>query len=391
MAVPGSDRISPILALVARIRTRLWAADLARRARIGLLGATALGTLGAFLLAWLVGNQASAWSHPQTLATVAVAVIPLLAALPIAARRRPVPEQAARIADRELGADGLLLTAWEIARAEAPAAGARAVVLDQAARRLAGWSIEAASAPRGPGAAALTAPILAWLAVLAWLLLAPTGAPPQYRPAALDMPVREIPAAPNAAPDAAASLARAIDSLDPVPAEPTKTADGDPGGAPGGSPRGMIGDNPEEGSAALAASGPGLPEGQSAGNAGGSEAPGPRTGGAAGSGATGAGTGAAPPAAELAPKHASSPDLPVGLRPLSRTGGAADSDGPGSALNAGRPEPLPNARPAAPRATAAQAQARLVRPREAAQRALLDRYAHAVASGKWRVARDKGP
>lgn len=162
-----------VLSLVQREMAWERMGDLRALLRTALAASALLGVL-ASLLAIL---PLMPW-RPDAVRSIAFASLPLLAVIPAAATRHLDMARSAMRLDRSLGAGGLLVTAWDLAR-RGPSTAPERLVLEQAAKAHERWSMAWRSLrgnPRGPG---LMPPLLAWLAVCAWLVIQSPATPVQ--------------------------------------------------------------------------------------------------------------------------------------------------------------------------------------------------------------------
>ena len=374
-----------VLNLVSRARGRLWFAEALRLIRLGLLGSAIIGVPIA-----LAGPAARAARGGQAGPALAVlASLPLLAALLVSAMRRPTAFEAARRLDRRLGAETLLLTAWDLGRSHRMG-GAGALVLERAGRLADQWDARFCAEGGTRHLAPLVPAFLMWAAATVWLLLAGLSsglgdAPEPLSPGlpgATETPMdQERPTDPPTLESLVADLRRtaepaSMDASGPPPNSPDLTHE-----APSGAMIAIAaGPGPEPTLAASPSSGPGeaVPGTSEAHKSGRSVPRGPGGGTASGPGAAGIGTHAAPEAVVVPPSRA-----PAETRPMTGSSLALARDGVstaepgGGAIPLAPQEPSPERAPkveARPSAATPIARARLARPLAPAQRALIDRY-----------------
>ncbi len=317
-----------IAPLVRRVRLGLWGEATLRLLSSALWVSALMVALGA-LTRWLLGT-------PGASTVLALAALPLLTALGLALTRRPSLAEAALVADRRLGAEALLVTAWHLGQAEAAGpeqrpgtrsgTGTGPLVLARAGRAARRWALDPRLTPRTP---LPWTPVLATLAAVPLLGLNPvwvgpggagtadgTGSGSGATPVQAPMPAR--------GPDPSA-LAQAIAALGPEPgpvADAERSLAPEPEGRAPGSRQAEVQPGPP--------AHPSAPQGQ-----------------AAGSGTAGL--------AQAQPGPADPPDAPVGPQPQTSaplaggpgTGGPEGAGtlamqrqaGPTEASPAGEPDP----------------------------------------------------
>jgi hypothetical protein len=211
--------------LVRHVRRRQHVATIRRVLRVALAAAASvLAALALLRLSSLVGTQQPA---PPLLIGGAALVAAFLVALTLAAKRR-LPRasprggkglyEEARLVDRLLGADSLLLTACEIRRRGAPADPMQGLVLQQAEAALNGWRKRASALRLEPTPGSLLAPTLALTAAATFLVATFQGSAP---PATSHWPGASspVPPAPVAFSELRKAIARAAERTPGAPGE----------------------------------------------------------------------------------------------------------------------------------------------------------------------------
>jgi hypothetical protein len=258
--------VTGIDALVRRVRLGLWGEAALRLLNPVLWVSALMVALGA-LARWRLGI-------PGAVTLLALAALPVLAALGLALARRPSLAEAALVADRRLGAEALLVTAWHLAQAEAAGSeampGARSgtgsgtgrVVLARARQAAQDWALDPRLAPRTP---LPWTPMLAALAALPLLGLDPVRVGPGGVGTAGGSGPRPVHAPMSARGPDPSALAQAIAALVPEPGPQAEADLGLPPQRPGGAPGSpQIGPQavPQSGPAARPSASQGQPPGQ---------------------------------------------------------------------------------------------------------------------------------
>ena len=136
--------------LCRRQRNRIWRDRVRRHIAPAIAYSATVLTLGA------AGHQL--WRPLDATVVVLAALAPALAALLLLAlRTRPDEQAGAAEADRLIGANSLLVTAWELTRSRAETRGAARLVLQRCETALPGWSLPPETRPASPGIARLLA------------------------------------------------------------------------------------------------------------------------------------------------------------------------------------------------------------------------------------------
>jgi hypothetical protein len=127
--------------LVRRQRNRIWLQRTGRR----------LGSAGFYCatILMLAGAVHQLLLPLDTLAIIVTATVPpLLYLCWLALTQKPTAQQGAAAADRRLGADSLLVTAWEITRADADIQRVEKLLLERCASKMSLWTDSLAAAQR---------------------------------------------------------------------------------------------------------------------------------------------------------------------------------------------------------------------------------------------------
>lgn len=215
--------------LVRRVRLGLWGEATLRLLTPALWVSALMVALGA-LARWRLGT-------PGAVTLLALAAWPVLAALGLALARRPGLAEAALVADRRLGAEALLVTAWHLGQAEAtgseerPGTGTGPLVLARARRAAEHWALDPRLRPSTP---LPWTPMLAALAALPLLGLNPVWVGPGEVGTAGGSGPGPVHSPLSARGPDPSALAQAIAALGPEPGPQAKADLGPAAQRPGG-------------------------------------------------------------------------------------------------------------------------------------------------------------